>query len=285
MKKYLAIFCLSTSLCAYADNAPFNMAYVEVSSNKISTAGCYIRTDNNKPFFDFVSVFAGNINGLNPNKPEIYLNPHVDAILNSNQISTLQNKGIKVLLTLVGNHQNAGWSCMSDENAIKLFANDVVNLVNQYHLDGIDIDDEYSRCGPNNTSVLRIAEAIKSHPGFKGKILSKALYSDQSDFGSTYNGHKLTDFLDYGWEMTYDSKNYADRLSPYAQYGFKKSNLSLGVNADESPEIAKDSANYILQNNYGGIMIYDVNTHSRDYLTALAQVEFKTDVNLLPNCE
>lgn len=287
MRKWLALFCFFPSLCVYAgSHSIFNMGYVEVNTNQLSTAGCYIRTDNNKPFFKFVSVFAANINGYEPNKPEIYFNPQVDALLNhTNQVSVLQSKGIKVLLTLLGNHQNAGWSCMTDAKAIATFANNIVKTINNYHFDGVDIDDEYSICTPNETSMIRIAQAIKHHPQFQGKIVSKALLVDDQYFAANYKGHKLAEYLDYGWEMSYDYTNYESRLASYVQYGVQKNNLALGESTHDGSQPAINSANYIMQNNYGGMMVYDVTNGSREYLSALAQAEFKTDVMMLPNCQ
>ena len=285
MKKSIALICLCSSFAAHASNQLFNMAYVETNTNKLSNAGCFIRSDNNKPFFNMVSVFAANINGSDPNTPVIYFNPNVDQLLNhTNQVQELQNKGIKVLLTLLGNHENAGWSCMTDDNAIKSFANDVVNTVNKYNLDGVDIDDEYSACRPNTTSMIRITQAIKNNPGFKGKILSKALYDDSDYFSANYNGHKLAEYLDYAWEMSYGTPSYDYRLSPYVNNGVQKLHLALGESTRSSPQTAQNAASYIMNNGYGGMMIYNVKDDSQNYLSSLAQTEFGTDVYVEPNC-
>ncbi len=277
-------FCLSQSI--YANFlSPLNMAYVEVNDHKLTNAGCYIKTSNNKPFFDMISVFAANINGTDSNNPIIYFNPQVDALLNkTSQVTELQKKGIKVLLTLLGNHQNAGWSCMTDSEAINKFANDVVKLTNQYKLDGIDIDDEYSTCMSNTTSMLRIARAIKENPAFNGKLLTKALYADESYFTAYYKGSRLADFLDYGWEMTYDSPNFDSRLLKYVTYGLHKENIYLGISVDKNYHYANAAASYIMQQNFGGVMSYNVSHDSLDYLNILAKVEENTKLLISPDC-
>jgi GH18 family chitinase len=282
----LLALCLTTSFCVYADNTPiYNMAYVEVNDNKLSNTGCYLRADNAKPFFNMVGIFAANINGSDPNKPEVYFNPQVDALLNhSDQVNQLQNKGIKVLLTLLGNHKNAGWSCMTDKAAIEKFADTVVNTVYKYHLDGVDIDDEYSSCIPNSTSMIRIAQAIKKHPGFKGKILSKALFADRQYFNANYEGAKLADFLDYGWEMTYGYRDFARRLDPYVKSGVPKKYLALGESAQSSTQGASGAVSHIMKNNFGGMMVYNVRHNSQGYLSKLAQAEFNTTVTLEKDC-
>jgi GH18 family chitinase len=285
MNKLIAVILLVLSINAFADNNPINFAYVEVNDHSLTNPGCYVRADNHNPFFQIVSIFAANINGDNPNEPVIYFNPQVDQILNhSTQVATLQKKGIKVVLTLLGNHQNAGWSCMTDETAIQNFANNIVNTINQYKLDGVDIDDEYSNCYPNNTSMIRIAKAIKSNPKFQGKILSEALFDDESYFSASYQGKKLADFLDLGSEMTYGSSDFNGRLQPYVGYGMKKNKLGIGLDIDASYPSPTDAANFILKNGYGELMIYNVSKYSATYLNQLSKVEYSTTIEVLPAC-
>lgn len=286
MKKIIVTICTIAFTNVFADNHnTFNMAYVEVNDHSLANTGCYIRSDNNKPFFDMVSIFAANINGNNPNAPVIYFNPQVDTILNhSNQVANLQSKGIKVLLTLLGNHEKAGWACMTDEAAIKNFADQIVKTVNQYHLDGVDIDDEYSACAGNSTSLIRISQAVKNHPDFKGKILSKALFADHSYFTATYEGHKLADFLDYGWEMSYFSSNYASRLSPYVQSGMLKPNLALGISTNSPYSTVAAATTFVEQNGYGGVMVYNLTKDSHSLLAQIAKIQNGIEINVEPHC-
>lgn len=273
-------------LLAYSTLAmasPFNMAYVEVNSNQLSNVACFVRANDDKPFFNMVSIFAANINGKDPNSPEIYFNPQVDHLINqTNQVSMLQAKGIKVLLTLLGNHQNAGWACMTDEKSIERFANDVVMVVKKYNFDGIDIDDEYSNCHTNKTSILRITKAIKNHPGFKNKILSKALFADHDYFQANHEGKRLADFLDYGWEMSYGGRG-DNRLNPYLSYGMSKPNLALGANAAISSQ-GREAARYVVENSFGGVMIYNVRHNSQSFVELVAEEEKVGGIKVLPNC-
>ncbi|KAB8033131.1 glycosyl hydrolase family 18 protein [Fluviispira multicolorata] len=265
-------------------NALIKMSYVEVNSNELANVGCYVRSDNLTPFINITSIFAANINGDNPNKPEIYFNPQVINLLNNNyeQISNLQKKGIKVLITLLGNHQNSGWSCMTNLNDKIKFAKNIVNMVNKYKLDGVDIDDEYSNCSANQDSLADIAQFIKEDSNFKGKLLTKALFSDYYSFAN----QKLAKYLDYGWEMSYSHSNYVGRLSPYINYGVKKENLFLGVWTQYLSPSPSSVAKYLINNKYSGVMIYDIKSNSQSFLSELAQAEYgnQVRVNSLPNC-
>ncbi|APJ03631.1 glycosyl hydrolase family 18 protein [Silvanigrella aquatica] len=265
-------------------NAFIKMSYVEVNSNNLSNIGCYVRSDNGKPYIDFTSIFAANINGSDINSPEIYFNPQVSHLLNNDydQISNLQKKGVKVLITLLGNHQDAGWACLTQDAAKQKFAKEIVNMVNKYKLDGVDIDDEYSTCFSNRTSISDLAHYIKNDPNFNGKILTKALFNDDFDFSRS----KLAKYLDYGWEMTYSSSNFASRLNRYLKYGMNKEHLFLGGNANQSSSFSSSISNYVKTNDFGGAMIYNITTYSWNFLNDMARAEYdnKLDIQVLPNC-
>jgi GH18 family chitinase len=265
---------------------PTNVAYVEVNSNALANAGCYVRTATNQPYFGMVSIFAANINGDSPDAPVLYLNPNVKAVLNSAQIEDLHTKHIKVLLTILGNHKKAGWACMTDEGSAKAFADSMVELVKRYNLDGIDIDDEYSSCKTNNTSLIMLAEAIKSNPDFSGKLLTKALFSDTRYFQDTYKGHKLAEYLDYGFEMSYTTSYFQKRLQVYLANGMTNEKLMLGGWTQKEFPSPVELGAYSRNNNLAGVMIYDVTKlkTTETYLSSVAMGEYNETVNVLPGC-
>jgi hypothetical protein len=263
-----------------------NVAYVEVNDHALSNAGCYSLTSPQRPFFDVAVIFAANISGNDPNDPEIYFNPQVSHLLNQDlqQVQSLQLRGIKVVLTLLGNHQRAGWSGMNDPNAAQRFADRIADVVQRYNLDGIDIDDEYSNYAavfPASTTM--IAQALVNNPKFRGKILSKALFSDRQVFTTPFGQFNLAQLLNYGSEMTYRNPDAAGRLEPYIGYRMKKSGLLIGVSADNDPA-AGTVVNYVKNNGYGGVMVYNVGATSGRFLSSLADIEFGDAVSIVQNC-
>jgi hypothetical protein len=288
-RKYLPVFIwlivIFATNSASAQN-PVNIAYVEVNSNALSNVGCYTLEKNKTKFFDIATIFAANISGDDPNDPQIFFNPQVSHLLNeTQQVKDLQSKGIKVLLTLLGNHQKAGWSGISQPNAAKGFADRLADMVQKYGLDGIDIDDEYSRYAATYPrSIVMIAEALVSNPKFKGKILSKALFRDREVFQATYNNHKLADFLNYGWEMTYGYQNVRARLNPYLDYGMSMSTLTIGVSTNNNPDVGGRLTAAVKQNGFGGVMVYNVTRNSASYLSQIASIEYDQGVNVDIDC-
>ncbi len=126
-----------------------NVLYVEVNNESILNAGEY--TVNGYPYFDVVSIFAANINLDSEGRPYIYCNDQVAFVLANaeNTIRPLQKKGIKVNLSILGNHDDAGMRSLNEAGA-EYFANELQTYLDVYGLDGFDFDDEYSAYAEGN---------------------------------------------------------------------------------------------------------------------------------------
>lgn len=120
-----------------------NLVYVEVNNENPLNAGEY--TVDGVPFFDIVSIFAANINLDSDGRPYIFCNDQVSFVLaNADKIiRPLQQKGIKVHLSILGNHDDAGMRSLNEKGA-KAFAKELKAYIDIYGLDGVDFDDEYS---------------------------------------------------------------------------------------------------------------------------------------------
>jgi hypothetical protein len=132
-----------------------NAVYVEVNRDNILNAGSYVLEDGTY-FYDYVIIFAANIrerncaaetsepHGCTKNGPHVHLNENVRHVLtNRNKyIKPLQDKGIKVLLGLLGDHDGITFGAVSDTKRAAFIA-DVKKVVEDYGLDGVDFDDEW----------------------------------------------------------------------------------------------------------------------------------------------
>lgn len=257
---------LSASLCKRAENT----AYVEVNSNDLGNVGCFNK-ENGDPLFQIATIFAANIGYVN-GKAALTTNPQTTDLL-ENKIETvrnLQKRGIKVVLSILNDHQNAGWSCFADATTAAAFAKEVAAAVARYKLDGIDIDDEYDACGQHyNDSLVKVVSALRAELG--DKIISKALFADLSHFDPVYNNKKLGDLLTYGQEMTYQASSCMSRVNPYIAKGVPKAKL--GVSASTvltTPSTAKALNNCVISNQLGGgFMVFNLNKNSGSYLQTI----------------
>src|SRR5215203_6411062 len=161
----------------------FTLAYVGVSTNSLANAGCYTLADE-RQFFDFVAVFAANLDGP-PNVPVLSFTLPVNATLyDTDDVKKLQSLGITVLLTVVNNWSNAGWSEFTDQKAAQGFVDQLVAAVNRFgfrrhrHRRRIlnrDADERVPRHGddapaPGAAGQDRLEGAVPGHPVFRAGL-------------------------------------------------------------------------------------------------------------------
>ena len=140
---------------AYGDKTPKIMVYVETNDTNPLNAGDYYLADG-KPVIDLVEFFAANVHKRTVNgvvEPTLYLNPELTRLLEPDPaapdstgwhkyVKPLQAKGIKVLVTVLGDWQGIGVANMNSTQTTQ-FAAILAHVVEKYHLDGLGFSDHY----------------------------------------------------------------------------------------------------------------------------------------------
>lgn len=123
--------------------------YVETNDVNPLNAGDYVLSDGTA-YASIVELFASNIHKETVNgvvRPTLYLNDKLTNVLENGgadkYVKGLQAKGIKVVLTVLGDWQGIGVANMNDTQA-EQFATILAYAVEKYGLDGIGFDDEYA---------------------------------------------------------------------------------------------------------------------------------------------
>ncbi len=137
----------SLSTRAAGTKTPKLTVYVETNDiNPLNVGEYYFcNSDPREEVVDHVILFASNIRGaldtawLHHNQNQTYILNNVSTL-----VQPLQNKGIKVLLGLLGDHTGVGFANLNSA-MLESFAQQVAACVNTYGLDGVDLDDEYAR--------------------------------------------------------------------------------------------------------------------------------------------
>lgn len=197
---------------APADTDPKRVVYVEVNSNDMANVADYTLAGTQRPAFDMAMIFAANINyDTAKGQAYLYLNDRVTQTLQDaeHQIRPLQQRGTKVLLSILGNHGGAGFANFPSQEAASAFADEVAQVVQQYGLDGVDFDDEWAEYGkngtgqPNDASFVQLVTALRSKLG-PDKLLT--LYNiGPSAERTVYDGVQAGSLLDYAWNPYYGS--------------------------------------------------------------------------------
>ncbi|GAB3892185.1 endo-beta-N-acetylglucosaminidase H [Kibdelosporangium lantanae] len=217
-----------TAHAAIAKTGPVSVAYVEVNSNSMLNVGKYSLANGGGNVFDIGVIFAANINYDTSRKSAyLYFNPNVQRVLDdvASQVRPLQAKGIKVTLSILGNHQGAGFANFPSKAAAEAFAKQLSDAVTKYGLDGIDFDDEYTEYGnngtgqPNASSFVYLVTALRA--AMPNKLIT--LYNiGPSATRLSYGGVDITSKFNYAWNPYYGTwgvPNIAlpkSRLSPAA---------------------------------------------------------------------
>jgi hypothetical protein len=199
---------------AVTKSGPLATAYVEVNTDSITNVGQYVLASNGANVFDIGIIFAANIN-YDGTTAQLYFNPQVQAVLDNaaTQIAPLQAKGIKVLLSILGNHEGAGFANFSDQATAAAFATQLSDAVSTYGLDGIDFDDEYADYGTNGTaqpnawSFPYLVQALRND--LPDKIIS-LYFIGPSSTTLSYDGIVVGDLIDYSWNPYYGTWGVPD---------------------------------------------------------------------------
>ncbi|WP_412872806.1 endo-beta-N-acetylglucosaminidase H [Curtobacterium flaccumfaciens] len=239
-------------------SGPTSIAYVEVNNDELANVGRYT-LENGANAFDVAIIFAANINRDADGKAVLYANENVQRTLDqaATQIRPLQAKGIKVTLSVLGNHQGTGLANFTSKAAARDFAAQVSATVEKYGLDGVDLDDEYSDYGvdgtpqPNQQSIGWLISALRAD--MPGKIISFYDIGPSSDALKTANP-SIGGKLDYAWNPYYGT--YTAPTIP----GLPKSKLSAAaVDIQNTPEATAVSlAQRTKADGYGVFMTYNL---------------------------
>lgn len=192
------------------DASASTVVYVEVNSNDFSHVADYSLVGTDLPAFDIGVIFAANIN-YEDGAAQLHLNDRVTETLTNadTQIRPVQERGTKVLLSILGNHQGAGFANFEDYADADAFAAQLEAVVEEYGLDGIDFDDEWSDYGtndtsqPNASSFVYLVHALRNRLGDEKLITFYDIgpSSDATEYKHMYAG----DLLNYAWNPYYGS--------------------------------------------------------------------------------
>ncbi|MGO2047274.1 endo-beta-N-acetylglucosaminidase H [Brachybacterium tyrofermentans] len=246
-----------------------SVAYIEVNDNSLLNPGQYT-LDDGSPAFDIAVIFAANIN-YDGERAYLHLNENVQHLLDNadTYVRPLQEKGIKVVLSILGNHQGAGFANFPDAEAADRFALEVTTLVRRYGLDGVDLDDEWSEYGKNGTgqpnafSFVNFVEALRKR--LPNRLITFYVIGPSTEH-QEFEGTRVGDLVDYAWNPYYGSfLDFPVPGLPRSQYGAAA--VDLGA-SDTSPELVRDLAQRTADGGYGAYVTYQLQTGDQTELVS-----------------
>lgn len=224
----------------HGNRTPLNMTTVYVNTTNPLNAQSYYLTDtisnSSEPFLDLCVLDAGKIHKSSDNMPTLYLDSDMNHVLANadTYIRPLQEKGIKVLLRILGDGQDMGVANMNDNQA-EAFTDILVWVVGSYGLNGITFDDQYSEYSSTvynsySNIILKLREKFDTYFPDENRLITVREWGNYNQI-SALAGTAL-DYADHG---------------TYGPNVFMSSSSILGVTNDKwSPQALKISYNYVI---------------------------------------
>jgi hypothetical protein len=269
----------STSAAPLAKTGPISVAYVEVNNNSMLNVGKYALANGSGNGFDIGVIFAANINyDVATKSAYLYFNPNVRRVLDNvaTQVRPLQAKGIKVTLSILGNHEGAGFANFPTKQAAEAFAKQLSDTVTKYGLDGIDFDDEYSEYGKNGTGQPNASSFVHLVTALRATMPTKliTLYNiGPAASRLSYGGVDITSKFNYAWNPYYGTWSVPGMALPKSRL----SPAAVQISATSSGTAAS-LARRTVSEGYGVYLTYNLGAaDAHTYLSAFTRELYGTD--------
>lgn len=240
------------------------VAYVETNDWDIRNMGQFVLKESKKPVFDMVVLFAANMNyDAKTGKRYLYFNQELQPIVNDpdKYIKPLRDRGIKVLVDILPNHQGVGYYNFQNYEEALEFARECKRYTDILGIDGWDIDEEYARYDKlrekpqkGNASIFWFMRAMKEV--MPDKLLTLYDFGHELEYDDIdETGKKATDYLDYSW-ANYREDHPSIAGLPNQKYGKLSIEASRGqLNTYELSKGAQEN----LKDCYGLFMVFNIN--------------------------
>ncbi|MGW4114661.1 endo-beta-N-acetylglucosaminidase H [Actinosynnema sp. NPDC004786] len=263
---------------ASAKDGPITAVYVEVNNNRqLREVGKYRLAKDGANVFDIAIIFAANIDYDPVRKAaKLTFNENVRWVLDNadTQIRPLQRKGIKVLLSVIGNHQGVGVSNFQTREAAAAFAAQLADAVREHRLDGIDFDDEwaeYHKGKPvNDFSFPYLVSALRGH--LEDELITLFFYGPASK-RLKYGDIDLAKVFDYSWNSDYGSWDVPKIDLPRARLSPAAVDFT-ATPADTATRLARRT----VEEGYGAYLTYNLpGTDSHEYASGFTRELYGSD--------
>lgn len=251
---------------SFGQKNPKMVVYVETNDVNPLNAGDYTMSDGTT-FVDIVELFASNIHKDDNGDPTLFLNDKLTNVLENGGAATyvapLQTKGIKVLLTVLGDWQGIGVANMTDAQSTK-FATILAYVVNRYGLDGIGFDDEYANYSGSLVSNSYAQIIKKLHALMPSDKLITVF-----DWGNTSQiDAEASACIDYAYHGYFGSYVEYTSSGITGMTGSKWSPISFNLGNYNSTATAESYAERASDDGYSAMMCFNLRTRSeRDPLS------------------
>lgn len=182
------------------------VAVVEVNNHYFPNVLYFQDSATGKSIFDLAFPFSANLNiDLNTGKPYVSYNDQHKAMIRLGVFDKVRNGGVPVGLSLLGNHDAAGFNNFASVADATEFAQKIAFEVRQKKFAALLTDDEYSQ-GPSQTPLSNSYVVLMSEIKRLLPDIFLCYYAYGGGSGE-YNGKQLGDIVDAEFGAYYPQFN------------------------------------------------------------------------------
>ena len=179
------------------------------------------------------------------------------------KVTELRNNGIRVVLSIGGWKDNSEeWipyqNAAASEESRKQVANALLKIVQDYHLDGIDMDWEYPTSSDRTNYTLLMKEISDTLKAYNKDYLVTAAIPAGTWISSNYNLKELNKVLDYFNIMSYDLDDSSKTSHMCALHNSDTATTSASVSVDYLVKNGVSKSKIIIGAAFYGRIFYDV---------------------------
>lgn len=207
------------------------------AEEKVNMTYLYKGTMND--YKTYINATKDSINVILPNLFNINSDGSLQltGVINKQFVKDMHNKGIKVI-PYISNHWNRELGRKALSNYIT-YANEVVKIINEYDLDGVNIDIE-NLTVDDKTDLVVFTQYLRSILP-EGKELSMAVAANpndlKTDWVGSYDYTELDKYLDTFIIMAYDQSYYGSPAGPVASLPFVENSIKTMLKYVDSDKI------------------------------------------------
>ncbi len=232
------------------------VAFVETNDLDPRNLANFVLKDSKKPVVDMVVLFAANMNyDAIKGRRYVSFNDKLQPIVNNPEvyIKYLQDRGIKVLIDILPNHQGVGYHNFQSKEEALDFVREMKDWTDKLGVDGWDMDEEYAEYGraPQHFTWYGATSVHWYIEAFKEVMPNKLLTLYEYGMAGPKRGKSYDDYVDYSF-----SDYGVTSSSGYGISSRKYFSRSIEANLNRGTWDIPGSSRANISNGYAGIMIF-----------------------------
>lgn len=259
------------------------VAYVETNDLDPRNIANFVLKDSKKPVVDMVVLFAANMNyDAVAGRRYLSFNDKLQPIVNNPDmyIKYLKDRGIKVIIDILPNHQGVGYSNFQNYEEALAFARELKEWTDKLGIDGWDMDEEYANYPAQPQLRPKGYQSAEWYMKAMKEVMPDKLLT-LYEFGFPGWGQDLSKYVDYSF-ADYGISGSSDYGIPNDRYFSRSFEAARASSGWYFGNLANDAQSNV-SSGYAGQMLFGIqpksikNGKATEWFTSVSRVFYNED--------